>query len=53
MLLEHDDRFDVFKEFVFYDFAEPFKLPGKPALPNIYLSIQVSHRQRVDVKQPS
>ncbi|KAJ8105401.1 hypothetical protein ONZ43_g7440 [Nemania bipapillata] len=26
-LLEHDHRFDVFPEFVFYDFAEPFKLP--------------------------
>ncbi|KAJ8124470.1 hypothetical protein O1611_g9171 [Lasiodiplodia mahajangana] len=27
-LLEHDNRFAVFPEFVFYDFAEPFKLPG-------------------------
>ncbi|KAI0503331.1 putative N6-adenine methyltransferase-domain-containing protein [Xylaria bambusicola] len=26
-LLEHDYRFAVFPEFVFYDFAEPFKLP--------------------------
>ncbi|KAI1332223.1 putative N6-adenine methyltransferase-domain-containing protein [Xylariaceae sp. FL0255] len=26
-LLEHDRRFSVFPEFVFYDFAEPFKLP--------------------------
>ncbi|KAI1122035.1 putative N6-adenine methyltransferase-domain-containing protein [Nemania abortiva] len=27
-LLEHDQRFAVFPEFVFYDFAEPFKLPA-------------------------
>ncbi|KAI0474259.1 putative N6-adenine methyltransferase-domain-containing protein [Xylaria cf. heliscus] len=26
-LLEHDHRFAVFPEFVFYDFAHPFKLP--------------------------
>ncbi|KAK1673063.1 putative N6-adenine methyltransferase-domain-containing protein [Colletotrichum godetiae] len=28
-LLEHDDRFNVFPEFVWYDFAQPFKLPGE------------------------
>ncbi|TPX09577.1 uncharacterized protein E0L32_009178 [Thyridium curvatum] len=29
VLLEHDNRFAVFgDEFVFYDFVEPFKLPG-------------------------
>ncbi|TDZ35115.1 Protein-lysine N-methyltransferase EFM5 [Colletotrichum spinosum] len=27
VLLEHDMRFNVFPEFVFYDFQEPFKLP--------------------------
>ncbi|KAI0803433.1 putative N6-adenine methyltransferase-domain-containing protein [Xylaria sp. FL0064] len=27
-LLEHDYRFSVFPEFVFYDFAQPFKLPA-------------------------
>ncbi|KAI8953246.1 putative N6-adenine methyltransferase-domain-containing protein [Xylaria longipes] len=27
-LLEHDYRFAVFPEFVFYDFAHPFKLPA-------------------------
>ncbi|KAI2634555.1 putative N6-adenine methyltransferase-domain-containing protein [Xylaria nigripes] len=27
-LLEHDNRFAVFPEFVFYDFAQPFKLPA-------------------------
>ncbi|KAI1365094.1 putative N6-adenine methyltransferase-domain-containing protein [Xylaria arbuscula] len=27
-LLEHDYRFAVFPEFVFYDFVEPFKLPA-------------------------
>ncbi|KAI1117837.1 putative N6-adenine methyltransferase-domain-containing protein [Nemania sp. NC0429] len=27
-LLEHDYRFAVFSEFVFYDFADPFKLPA-------------------------
>ncbi|KAI1175319.1 putative N6-adenine methyltransferase-domain-containing protein [Nemania sp. FL0916] len=27
-LLEHDHRFAVFPEFVFYDFAQPFKLPA-------------------------
>ncbi|TGJ78129.1 hypothetical protein E0Z10_g10634 [Xylaria hypoxylon] len=27
-LLEHDHRFAVFPEFVFYDFAHPFKLPA-------------------------
>ena len=31
VLLEHDERFGVFdSEFVFYDYREPFKLPGKP-----------------------
>jgi putative N6-adenine methyltransferase len=29
VLLEHDDRFGVFPEFVFYDFQQPLKLPGK------------------------
>lgn len=30
VLLEHDNRFAVFgDEFVFYDFVEPFKLPGE------------------------
>ncbi|KAI0404063.1 putative N6-adenine methyltransferase-domain-containing protein [Xylaria palmicola] len=28
VLLEHDQRFGVFPEFVFYDYAHPFKLPG-------------------------
>ncbi|KAK4136172.1 hypothetical protein BT67DRAFT_418183 [Trichocladium antarcticum] len=28
ILLEHDRRFAVFPEFVFYDFAQPLKLPG-------------------------
>ncbi|GAB1317252.1 Protein-lysine N-methyltransferase efm5 [Madurella fahalii] len=28
VLLEHDRRFAVFPEFVFYDFAQPFKLPA-------------------------
>lgn len=28
VLLEFDKRFSVFKEFVFYDFANPTKLPG-------------------------
>lgn len=29
LLLEHDNRFAVFKdEFVFYDFAQPIRLPG-------------------------
>ncbi|RYO74027.1 hypothetical protein DL762_010570 [Monosporascus cannonballus] len=27
-LLEHDQRFSVFPEFVFYDFQQPIKLPG-------------------------
>ncbi|KAJ9134734.1 Protein-lysine N-methyltransferase EFM5 [Pleurostoma richardsiae] len=27
-LLEHDNRFAVFPEFVFYDFMQPVKLPG-------------------------
>ncbi|EQB54232.1 hypothetical protein CGLO_05957 [Colletotrichum gloeosporioides Cg-14] len=27
LLLEHDMRFNVFPEFVFYDFQQPFKLP--------------------------
>ena len=26
-LLEYDDRFDVFEEYVHYDFKEPFRLP--------------------------
>ncbi|KAG5949917.1 hypothetical protein E4U53_005635 [Claviceps sorghi] len=29
VLLEHDDRFAVFPEFVFYDYQQPLKLPGK------------------------
>lgn len=30
VLLEHDDRFEVFgDEFVFYDYNQPFELPGK------------------------
>ncbi|EAQ92173.1 hypothetical protein CHGG_00408 [Chaetomium globosum CBS 148.51] len=28
VLLEHDRRFNIFPEFVYYDFAEPLKLPG-------------------------
>ncbi|KAI1385326.1 putative N6-adenine methyltransferase-domain-containing protein [Hypoxylon trugodes] len=28
-LLEHDQRFAVFPEFVFYDFQQPIKLPGE------------------------
>lgn len=31
-LLEYDHRFDVFPEFVFYDFKEPLKLPREFAL---------------------
>lgn len=31
-LLEHDYRFGVFSEFHFYDFMQPVKLPGKPAI---------------------
>ena len=27
-LLEYDHRFDVFDEFVYYDFENPLKLPG-------------------------
>lgn len=29
ILLEHDNRFGVFPEFVFYDFMQPVKLPGR------------------------
>ncbi|KAK4161674.1 putative N6-adenine methyltransferase-domain-containing protein [Cladorrhinum sp. PSN259] len=29
VLLEHDNRFAVFPEFVFYDFAQPTKLPAE------------------------
>jgi hypothetical protein len=29
VLLEYDQRFSVFKEFVFYDFASPTRLPGE------------------------
>ncbi|KAI1469427.1 N(6)-adenine-specific DNA methyltransferase [Daldinia caldariorum] len=29
LLLEHDQRFSVFPEFVFYDFQQPFKLPAE------------------------
>nr|XP_036582330.1 nadh-ubiquinone oxidoreductase 39 kda [Colletotrichum truncatum]KAF6790990.1 nadh-ubiquinone oxidoreductase 39 kda [Colletotrichum truncatum] len=29
VLLEHDMRFNVFPEFVFYDFQQPFKLPAE------------------------
>lgn len=28
-LLEHDDRFQVFPEFVFYDYRRPLSLPGE------------------------
>lgn len=28
VLLEHDRRFAIFPEFVYYDFAQPLKLPG-------------------------
>lgn len=28
-LLEHDSRFELFPEFVYYDFQQPLKLPGK------------------------
>jgi hypothetical protein len=28
LLLEHDKRFAVFPEFVYYDFAEPLNLPS-------------------------
>jgi len=31
-LLEFDERFGVFPEFVFYDFKNPFKLPRKTFL---------------------
>ena len=31
-LLEHDRRFAVFPEFVFYDYMQPVKLPGKSLL---------------------
>lgn len=33
VLLEHDRRFAIFPEFVFYDFAQPLKLPGLPPPP--------------------
>jgi len=34
LLLEHDNRFAVFKdEFVFYDFMQPVRLPGRPRPP--------------------
>ncbi|KAH6614739.1 putative N6-adenine methyltransferase-domain-containing protein [Chaetomium sp. MPI-SDFR-AT-0129] len=29
LLLEHDNRFGVFQEFVYYDFAQPLKLPAE------------------------
>ncbi|KAM0324540.1 hypothetical protein ACHAQA_007925 [Verticillium albo-atrum] len=29
VLLEHDDRFKVFSEFIWYDFAQPFKMPAE------------------------
>ncbi|KAL2170434.1 hypothetical protein VTG60DRAFT_4920 [Thermothelomyces hinnuleus] len=29
ILLEHDQRFAIFPEFVYYDFAQPLKLPGQ------------------------
>lgn len=29
VFFEHDHRFDVFPEFVYYDFQHPMKLPGK------------------------
>jgi EEF1A lysine methyltransferase 1 len=29
VLLEHDNRFAVFPEFVYYDFAQPMKLPAE------------------------
>jgi hypothetical protein len=29
VLLEHDNRFAVFPEFVYYDFAQPLKLPAE------------------------
>ncbi|KAG7105010.1 Protein-lysine N-methyltransferase EFM5 like protein [Verticillium longisporum] len=29
VLLEHDDRFRMFPEFIWYDFAHPFKLPAE------------------------
>ncbi|QPG93871.1 hypothetical protein C2857_003237 [Epichloe festucae Fl1] len=28
VLLEHDDRFGIFSEFVYYDYQQPLKLPG-------------------------
>ncbi|KAL1838181.1 hypothetical protein VTJ49DRAFT_2962 [Mycothermus thermophilus] len=28
ILLEHDNRFAIFPEFVYYDYAQPLKLPG-------------------------
>ncbi|KAH6844852.1 putative N6-adenine methyltransferase-domain-containing protein [Chaetomium sp. MPI-CAGE-AT-0009] len=28
VLLEHDERFNIFPEFVYYDFAQPLKLPN-------------------------
>ena len=28
-LLEYDHRFDVFDEFVYYDFENPLNLPGR------------------------
>jgi len=33
VLLEHDQRFAIFPEFVFYDFAQPLKLPGLSSTP--------------------
>jgi hypothetical protein len=41
ILLEHDNRFAVFPEFVFYDFAQPLKLPG-PSLSHPFWSQEES-----------
>ena len=30
-LLEYDYRFNIFDEFVYYDFENPLKLPGRSA----------------------
>lgn len=43
ILLEHDDRFAVFKdEFVFYDFAKPIRLPGSSPPPLLLTSISLT-----------
>lgn len=44
-LLEHDYRFGVFSEFLFYDFMQPVKLPGKPFMSSLAPLIHPSSPQ--------